>query len=856
MWSALRSDLKEFTSSLANDGNQVIQMIEKTLVEEPSHKRSEGSDDGEYDESPSILIGEDGEVAYIGHSNSEGNDAESVSSAIQEAIRRMADEDTYLEPLLTREVNGTKISFLNDGPENRLESSSIIDDLNYPRVESGALVFSDDDDPSVIEFLQTFDIQSKTDEISAILEENPDSVQILFESLVPVRLTYEQFWQRYFYRCDENRIRNEWDAYDEQMRRERQEIIDRGKQTVSNLFGGALKLVKRVGNQENGEKLSTYEKYQAELEQKKKSMRLSSRNSSYSRKSDDENPSLLGSLFQGSRPPFVMNTAVDDEEYVENKEDNDGDSFGWGTDEEEQEESDEEDQSIDDSSNVEHEISFESPKPSTEPDILLGPDVNADLDQLREERYQLHETIAMLRKQVHDLSASMTENSNHVEEKDLMTQLTVKDSEVKLLKEKLEMFESENSKIKSIEAQLKDQDSHMQQKILQIELLKSELLQKEHAFDELMVKVDSMVEEEDEKDRTLLQEALETITSLQAELDASKIQSQETIDALKCRFESELMSSKKDNPNSAYVQDADESFRSASEYAPNVASPLNKDSDEVRYLQTELAGAQLEIDKLHDEVKQLKVIIAGQSSNSTVIQSLKSELESNRVNFEDQIENMNLQHKTELQMLHQNLEAAQMAFSASHNEFKDRFDQEISEMKQSHSNELIEIEQKYHDAVQQLKTTNHKLISLQNELESTQSEYESKLELLQNDVDSARNLITELEEEKTEWTQKYSFLETTVNEKDARISYLLDSLKSNLKVVQLEDVIEDNQIEDNQVSTSKVDSIPTILLSPQTSSLSSVVEVRPVNQVDDQGSGVDEERSEGWGDDWSDDDEE
>ena len=49
-----------------------------------------------------------------------------------------------------------------------------------------------------------FDANSKTDEISEILKTHK-SVEELFSSLVPQEVTYEEFWERYFYRCDEIR---------------------------------------------------------------------------------------------------------------------------------------------------------------------------------------------------------------------------------------------------------------------------------------------------------------------------------------------------------------------------------------------------------------------------------------------------------------------------------------------------------------------------------------------------------------------------------------------------------------------------------------------------------------------------
>lgn len=47
-----------------------------------------------------------------------------------------------------------------------------------------------------------FNADAKTEEISDILQ-NQKVVEELFSLLVPREVTYEEFWERYFYRCDE-----------------------------------------------------------------------------------------------------------------------------------------------------------------------------------------------------------------------------------------------------------------------------------------------------------------------------------------------------------------------------------------------------------------------------------------------------------------------------------------------------------------------------------------------------------------------------------------------------------------------------------------------------------------------------
>ncbi|KAJ0397179.1 hypothetical protein P43SY_005106 [Pythium insidiosum] len=59
-------------------------------------------------------------------------------------------------------------------------------------------------------FTETFQIDTHTDEISRILEED-DEIRDLHEQMVPVQLSYEEFWSRYYFRAhqEEERVRRE-----------------------------------------------------------------------------------------------------------------------------------------------------------------------------------------------------------------------------------------------------------------------------------------------------------------------------------------------------------------------------------------------------------------------------------------------------------------------------------------------------------------------------------------------------------------------------------------------------------------------------------------------------------------------
>jgi DNA repair exonuclease SbcCD ATPase subunit len=876
MWSALRSDFKELTSSLANDGNQVLQEIEKKLVEKPSgHDRDEDSNEGEYEESPSILMGEDGEVAYVNPSRSAGEDEDSVSSAMQEAIRRMADEETYLEPLLVNEVNGVKTSTLKKEPsvgkvkndydlnESLVEDSDQMDDNTENEV--GFLLYTDEDDPIVIQFLQNFDIESKTDDIASILDQHADTVKEMFEVLVPVELTYEQFWQRYFFRCDERWIRRSWDAYDERMRKERKEMIDKGKQTVTELFGGALKLVKGIGNQDDVKEGNIFEKYQSELEKKKKAMKVSSTVISATKQKSGET-NTLGSFFSAGRPPFVMNTAVDEDsnDYENDDEDqgnDDADSFGWGSDEEEEIEFDED--------SAENEEDTESIKGESEQEENDGSNVQElkkELDLTREERDQLHQTVVMLKK---ELQVASTHSEEVGQDKDeyFKTQLLEKDSEISDLKARLHSIET------SSPSTSQEQDLRLHEMSLEIEHLKNELSKKQVAFDEVMVKLDSVVEEEDEKDRTLLQEALETINDLQAELHASKISAEEAIKQLQEKYETEIDSLRRSSSDQAEFHDANESFRSAGDsFSQNMEALESAKLDEIKELHGQLADALSETDSLRSTIEKSK---AENQTNKLLsieaqatITELQSELDSRNADFEEQIKNLTNAHRSEIESLREELSSAQellneaeLSGSKSSEAIHD-FQVEKEQMKQHHTEELEQLQLQLNEKCHSLEVAQERITCLESQRDDVDAirekdalEKESDIKQMENARDEALKSASKSADELSQVRKVLLGLEGEKAKLEDRIIVLESENAEKLKEISsLSRALEDVRTQLNEkVDPLQIPAKDTRAPPSQVSSFSSTVKVDKADEELNQNP-EEEDDDDGWGDDWSDDD--
>jgi hypothetical protein len=113
---------------------------------------------------------------------------------------------------------------------------------------------SDEDDEKVTlevqlvrDFFKTFNIVEKTGEISDLLETHPN-LQVYFQELVPVEVSYEDFWARFFFRCDPDRIEKVWKAQDERVRLARSKRFTSIKSKLQKPITVMVKPLKTVAN--------------------------------------------------------------------------------------------------------------------------------------------------------------------------------------------------------------------------------------------------------------------------------------------------------------------------------------------------------------------------------------------------------------------------------------------------------------------------------------------------------------------------------------------------------------------------------------------------------------------------------
>jgi len=101
--------------------------------------------------------------------------------AIAEANMRRSRRVTYTQPLRSQTQNPTNTK------------SDLVQDFLY-------------------DFNRT--ISMREDECQAIRNKYPDTVGRFYDELVPMKVSQEEFWQRYFYRCDSNFILKDWFQFD------------------------------------------------------------------------------------------------------------------------------------------------------------------------------------------------------------------------------------------------------------------------------------------------------------------------------------------------------------------------------------------------------------------------------------------------------------------------------------------------------------------------------------------------------------------------------------------------------------------------------------------------------------------
>jgi len=593
MWSALRSDLTEFVSTVRDESQTVLDTIDSKLAADEGNNGEDADGAGD---APSVVVGADGDVTYV--DKPAGFEATGlVLSAADEVSRLRGAEETYSAPLLPDEganEEGTGSSNGEDSP---------LDDSEVERMK---------------QFLAEFDVSSETENIAAVLEAYPDTVKVHFEKLVPTAVTYEHFWQRYYYRCDEGRVQRIWDENESKARVARQEALSEGIQSVKSIFGGAVKALGVGGGQAapaptSAGGSSTYEKYQADIDEQRKSGAAAAEGG------------LGAALFGASgRPPFVMNTAVSDVddsmEDGEEEEEEEEEELGWSDDDDDEEEegetgeevTDGEIESVEESGadSSEEQIDFTSP----DKDAVVG--LKKQVAQAEEERDQLHETVAMQAKETAHLreekqaGASPDSQSPSDEIQNLKMQLFEKDSEIAALKASLEDFHHEgigankesNEKVAALDSDLTKMTSALRAKDDEIRQLKETSAKFQEAANQTKEKL------------SLSEEALQGANSIVSQL-RSELKNAKSAAANRSREVADLRLSLEESSSSNHA--VKEKLASAQEEISKLRSELivSKEKEEAANIQSN--KLELKLAEVKAEMEERGTIFSKASAEET-----------------------------------------------------------------------------------------------------------------------------------------------------------------------------------------------------------------------------------------------
>lgn len=268
------------------------------------------------------------------------------------------------------------------------------------------------------QFQEDFDAESKADEISKLLADYPDSVKSHFENIVPEKVTVKEFWARYYYRCDEQRIVEQWKAEGEEKRKARAEAINAGISSVSNVFGGAIDAVSK-----------TYEA----AKETAKNVPTAPAPQFNKVTGSAQGLNLFGS---SGRPPFVMNTTVDDDNQDEEEEE---EELGWDDDDE-----DDDDEPAKTTESSKEEVVTFSEGSDDAMDKLQQQlqHVTAERDQLKSETEKQSQEILSLRQ-------GKIPEGDSAELVKVKMSLFEKDSEIAALKESLKDTHEDGTPIKN-----------------------------------------------------------------------------------------------------------------------------------------------------------------------------------------------------------------------------------------------------------------------------------------------------------------------------------------------------------------------------------------------------------------------
>ena len=585
--------------TVAADANETLEKIDQNLDEPLIKGRSFTTDDG--DNEDAMIDADTGiPMSSIADDDDDDDDDETIvpwktpDEATPEEMkeRLVSCEDVFKDPLIVpgekeqedeeaiEEEAGEIATAEEETPPEQSEESTTTSPKEKDNNESNG-------NDAVATFLEGFDLETKTEEITKLLETNA-ALHTTF-SMLSDSVTYADFWTRYFYRIgDDDETNNLLHTYyvvyyqkhleeleaaaAAEAERASKAAASSGAARLSSFFGGVVSKLTNEGESGGDEYNTSYDQ-----DPDTSGMVDESMDQTFD---TEDGPvaaarSALGFLStavagRGGRPPFVMNTAVsdddddddddDDEGAAEDDDDDSESELGWdddddedfdGLDEDEEENTDQ--IAFEDGDDRSETVDFKD----AEKEGLLE-----ELEQARAERDALQKTVEMQTEELKKAaeagpsSPSMIAASNASESdgdvvQSLKMQLFEKDAELAALRSSLDDrdddAENENDDQK---AELEAETLHLKQalgaKDRDFETLKNAtqaqtlvLEQKLQEQSELQTELEALkdtVTAKDQEFETLLQTKDDEYSKLQHKIDEKPTELEDMILALQSQI--------------------------------------------------------------------------------------------------------------------------------------------------------------------------------------------------------------------------------------------------------------------------------------------------------------------------------
>jgi DNA repair exonuclease SbcCD ATPase subunit len=300
----------------------------------------------------------------------------------------------------------------------------------------------DEDDAEAKAFSDQFDIETKTEEISQLLEKYPGTLQTTFSNLSD-QVEYSDFWKRFFFRLSDERVEATYEAYYAIFVEKNAAAKKTGSsalKNVTNFLGG---VVHRLVEENDIDDIDNEDDEETEDD-----------NNVVGAAATSAMNFLAGVGSRSGRPPFVLNTAVSDDD--DDGEDegkvaakleasDDDEELGWDDDDDDDDDDDLQDEEIEAGEEEEEEtMEFKDAEKER---------LQEELQQAREERDMLHKTVEMQAEEIKNLKVAtqpdiVTGGDESKQVELLQMQLFEKESELAALRSQVEdlMQEKEENK--------------------------------------------------------------------------------------------------------------------------------------------------------------------------------------------------------------------------------------------------------------------------------------------------------------------------------------------------------------------------------------------------------------------------